>query len=116
MVQHIDFGKWLEDELLRRKWDQSQLLRYGGLTSGQVSRIISGERKSGPTACLVIAKALGLPPEEVFRKAGLLPPAREPVEGTEELVHYFAQIDPDDRARLLVIARALWEAKDSTKI
>ena len=81
------------------------------MTSGQVSRIISGERKAGPTACVVIARALGLPPEEVFRIAGLLPPLRETAEGTKELVDLFENMDEADRQHLLLVARAFWEAK-----
>ena len=62
---------------------------------------------------MVIARALGLPPEEVFRIAGLLPPARETAEGTKELVYLFESIDEANRQRLLLIARAFWEAKQS---
>lgn len=112
MADNINFGTWLAEELTRRRWEQSELRRYGGLTSGQVSRIISGERKAGPHACVIIARAMGLPPEEVFRRAGLLPPVRESVEGTRELVYLFENISEDDRQRLLLVARAFWEAKE----
>ncbi|MHB9132901.1 MAG: helix-turn-helix domain-containing protein [Armatimonadota bacterium] len=111
MKANTDFGKWLAEELRQRRWDQLEIRRQGGLTSAQISRIISGERKPGPTACVVIARALGLPPEEVFRRAGLLPPAREPVEGTRDLVYLFEHLDEEDRQRLLLIARVFWEKK-----
>ena len=52
MAKAVDFGNWLADVLRQRRWEQSELWRHGGLTSGQVSRIISGERKAGLSSLL----------------------------------------------------------------
>lgn len=56
---------------------QSDLAHLCGVTSAQISRIISGERKPGEKTLLGIAKAFKISPEIVFEKAGILPPSSE---------------------------------------
>jgi transcriptional regulator with XRE-family HTH domain len=109
MTNEDKFSNWLQQELSSRKWDQAELTRYGGVTASQVSRIIAGQRKPGVGACRAIATALGLPPEEIFRHAGLLPRSKKLPEGGEELLHYYAELSADDRQRAIAIVRALWE-------
>lgn len=52
-----------------------------------------------------------MPPEIVFRKAGLLPPAPQETTTTRELVYMFLQLDEDAQDRMMQIARAFLEAK-----
>lgn len=54
-----------------------------------------------------VVRALRLLPEEVFRHAGLLPPARPLFEGEEELIYHFEILGEDDRKHLLAMARTL---------
>lgn len=111
MVTKLDFANWLQDKLNRQGWDQAELADRSGLSSAQVSRIISEIRSPGPDACTAIARAFGLPPEIVFRKAGLLPPAPQETTTTRELVYMFLQLDEDAQDRMMQIARAFLEAK-----
>lgn len=83
MTHEEKFSEWLQQELSCRKWDQAELTRYGGVTASQVSRIIAGQRKPGAAACRAFAKVLGLPPEDIFRHAGLLPRSRKFPEGQD---------------------------------
>lgn len=69
----IAFVEWLDEELRGRRWKRADLARATGMTSSTMTRIFNGERKPGPDLCNAIADALDLPPETVFRKAGLLP-------------------------------------------
>ncbi len=103
------FADWLQQEMNTRGWDQSELARRSGVTTAQVSRLLTGERRPGPAASRKIARAFHLPPEELFRRAGLLPNAAPRPEGAEELLHLFGELGEDDRTRLLAIARALVE-------
>jgi transcriptional regulator with XRE-family HTH domain len=111
MSTNDEFANWLLEELGRRGWDQSELARQSRVTTAQISRIFSGERRAGPAACRAIARAMHLPPEEVFRRAGLLPRARELPEGAEELLHLYGDLEEGDRRRLLAIARSLLEVE-----
>ncbi len=106
------FADWLQQELQNRGWNQAELARRSGITTAQVSRVMTGEQHPGPEVGRKIARALRIPPEEVFRRAGLLPPAQKQPEGTEELVYHYACLSEDDRKRLLVIARSLHEASE----
>jgi hypothetical protein len=45
----------------------------------------------------------------VLRRAGILPPKPEESELTEDLLHYFGQLSPEDQERALTIVRALVE-------
>ncbi len=77
MVDTMDFPKWLEEELKHRNITQSELARRAGVTRAAMSGILSGARGPGVDLCQGIAKAFKLPPEEVYRAAGILPPEKE---------------------------------------
>lgn len=74
----MEFTLWLQVELNKRGWDQAELARRSGITKAQISRVLVGERSAGVDFCIAIARALGLPREEVFRARGWL--LREPDE------------------------------------
>ncbi|HEY3376163.1 MAG TPA: helix-turn-helix transcriptional regulator [Armatimonadota bacterium] len=114
MTTHEDFADWLQAELRSRGWDQAELARRSRVTHAQISRLLAGDRRPGPTACRAIARAFHLPPDEVFRRAGLLPKAPDALAGSEELLQLYRELPPDDRTRLLVIARSLRELLEHT--
>jgi len=76
MDKNEEFRDWLADQLKRRVWRQADLARESGLASSVVSNIINGKRRVGKTTLLAISRALRLPPELVFEKAGILPPKK----------------------------------------
>mgnify|MGYP000704688879 CR=1 FL=1 len=83
----MDFASWLQNELTKREWDQYEILRRAKMSGyrishAQVSRIINGTRKAGPDACIVIAHALGVPREDVFRARGWLQEPSDPQQST----------------------------------
>jgi transcriptional regulator with XRE-family HTH domain len=82
-----NFRIWLEDQLRQRGWKQADLIRLTGLDPSTVSNILNGKRRVGPEACKSIARALGLPPEQVYRVAGLLPPKPGPDEIVDRAEH-----------------------------
>lgn len=75
------FSDFLQDEMNRREWSQSDLARESGLSRQLISYILSGKSKS-PDAETInkLALALNIPVEIVFRKAGLLPRDKEKVD------------------------------------
>lgn len=68
-----DFARWLDSELKKRRWTKADLARASELSQTAIGQVFSDKRKPGPDLCNAIAGALDLPPETVFRKAGLLP-------------------------------------------
>ena len=85
----------------------ADLSRKSGLSDGHISYILSRKRKPGPEALNAIAKALGLPSDMVFRRAGLLPPTKEELDEVEqEWNQLFANaLTDEDRRELLERAR-----------
>jgi transcriptional regulator with XRE-family HTH domain len=99
-----EFIQWLNDELSWRGWSDNQLARQAGISHSVISRARGGSLPKWE-ACEALAAALGLPPEVVFRKAGLLP--IEPGEDLrlDEWRHVLARLPEKDRSELLRIAR-----------
>ena len=98
------FVAWLDAELEQRNWSYNQLARRAGLSHSMLSRVRAGA-PPGWSICHAVAGALDLPPEEVFRQAGLLPPI--PVEQAEyeQLRYLLTQLSEEDRQELIEIAR-----------
>ncbi len=59
-----------------------------------------------------IAKALRLPPETVFRKAGLLPASPDQNELLDQLSHVAADLSDEDKQELIEIARLKLDRKN----
>ena len=104
-----DFASWLEKELENRDWKPADLSRRSGIGSGLISRILNRERRAGPDSCVAIARALQLPPETVFRAAGLLPPVARETEVLRRLVYLAAQLPSEDQDRVLAIVETFYE-------
>ena len=73
----IDFVSWLQRELDKRNWSQSELVRQARakghkLTTSQVSRVMTREQVGTVEVIMAIASALDLPSEDVFRVRGWL--------------------------------------------
>ena len=72
-----NFPKWLTEELKIRNWKPADLSRESGLASAVISNLLNGHRNLGEKTGKAIARALKLPVDVVFEKAGILPPKPE---------------------------------------
>lgn len=99
---------WLREELHKRDWRPADLAHKAGLSTGSLSNVLGGNRKAGPDICNAIARALGEPPEKVFRLAGLLPslPTSED-ELLDEVAETFKRLSPEKRRE--VLEYTLWQ-------
>lgn len=97
----LDFSSWLESELAARSWSQADLARRSKITTASISRIMTGDRKPGPDVCLAIAEAFKIPPESVFRAAGLLPPVPEEELTLDEINHKLSLLPEEARQEVL---------------
>lgn len=91
-----NFAEWLKAELEKRDWKQADLVRATQLDSAVISYIINGKRRSGESTARAIARALKLPPELVFEKAGLLPPKPELSPIKRKLAHLAEDLPDSD--------------------
>ena len=106
MATYDEFAEWLRQEMQTRGWDQAKLARCSQTTTALISRMLSGERRPGAVVARRLARALHLAPEEIFRRAGLLPRTLPQPPGLEELVHLYGELTDEDRQRLIMIARS----------
>jgi len=107
-----EFSQWLNEEMQSRSLNQSELSRRAGIAQSTVSFVLSGDRQPGTDFCTGVAHALGMPPERVFRKAGLLPPriiGGEHEEQKAELLDYYEALGERDRDTALAVIRTLYE-------
>lgn len=102
-----EFANWLEDELRQRDWRQADLAAASNVDSGYISRMLSGDRTPGPETCVMIARGLNVPPEEVFRRAGFLPERRQYDVQEERALWIFSQLPEDLQRYLLTQMEAL---------
>jgi transcriptional regulator with XRE-family HTH domain len=103
-MQRSEFVIWLDQELLQHGWSDHQLARRAGLSHSVISKARSGTAPKWE-ACEALARALDLPPEIVFRKAGLLTPLPSEPADLEEWRYLLFQLPERDRYELLQIAR-----------
>lgn len=105
----MEFLQWLENEMNDRGWGINDLARRAGLSSGGVSMVLSRQRGPGSAFCTGIARAFGIPPEEVFRRAGILPPEPELTAAERRVVERFRRLPEQDRDRIEVVLEGFLE-------
>lgn len=106
----MDFQDWINQELNQRGWSIRELARRTNLYPGTISKVLNYKNKPGQDFCLAISKALKLPPEEVFRRAGLLPDLPAPLEelSFEELSDVMKRLSARDQLQVVQYARMLY--------
>jgi transcriptional regulator with XRE-family HTH domain len=80
------FASWMQNQLLRRQWNEADLTRRLQVSSGTVSRWMSGERRPSSLSCDLIADAFGVEPDLVLTLVGHRP-ATEALEPDDERSH-----------------------------
>lgn len=94
LMANKSFPEWLNIELQRRDMIPADITKRTGLSSGQISRILSGDRNPGLDALLMIADALHIPRIQVFRAAGLLDGQGSSSLNIEILAHKISMLPP----------------------
>lgn len=105
------FSEWLNAELKARGWKKVDLVRRSGVSFSQISMLMSGTRGVGDQSVIAIAKALKLPPVQVFEAAGFLPESKSD-QWLEEMHVLLEHISPADREAVRIILRTCAERKD----
>lgn len=107
MGNKLDFPNWLQLEMDKRGWSQSDLARAANLNRAVINKILNGRSHPRCSTLQAIARAFWVPVESVYRAAGLLPIA-DSDETLEEAVYLFRAIrSPQRKAMALSVLRAL---------
>lgn len=99
------FSPWILEQLESRDWSQADLARRAGLSRTAISDVISGNANAGYALCMAVARALELPPENVLRKAELLPPNPDVDEEIEKILHEVEKLPKSDQEEVLAFIR-----------
>jgi transcriptional regulator with XRE-family HTH domain len=106
--QSLRFAEWLQIEMNKRGWSQSDFARACDLNRAVINKLLNGKCKPQPATLMAIARGLRIPVETAYRAAGLLPVSDESDEPVHELVYIFKSIQsPQRRSTALMLLKAL---------
>ena len=106
--QNLRFAEWLEIEMGKRGWSQSDCARACNLNRAVINKLLNGKCKPQPVTLIAIARGFKIPVETAYRAAGLLPPSSDGDDSTLELIHIFKRIQsPQRKATAIMLLKAL---------
>jgi transcriptional regulator with XRE-family HTH domain len=106
--QSLRFAEWLQSELDKRGWSQSDCARACELNRAVINKLLNGKSRPQPVTLLAIARGFKIPAEIVYRAAGLLPTSNDSDDTTRELIHIFQSLQsPRRRATAIMLLKAL---------
>lgn len=108
-----ELTKWIVQQIEMNGWSMSELARRAGLSTTTISDVLAEKANPGTSFCNGVARALGVPPERVFRIAGLLPPVviGQNEEKRQELDSYWVYLSEEERDTITAMARMLYERR-----
>jgi transcriptional regulator with XRE-family HTH domain len=106
--QRIYFSEWLQAEMDKRGWSQSDLARSADLNRAVINKLLNGKSHPQPTTLEAISRALKIPIEITYRAAGLLPTNPDNDDTIEEAIHVLQRIKSTQRkATAIALLKAL---------
>jgi len=106
--QRIYFSEWLQAEMDKRGWSQSDLARYADLNRAVINKLLNGKSNPQPPTLEAISRALRIPIEITYRAAGLLPSTPDNDDAVEEAIHVLKSIQSAKRkATAIALLKAL---------
>jgi len=106
--QSLRFAEWLQSEIDKRGWSQSDCARACDLNRAVINKLLNGKCKPQPVTLMAIARGFKIPVEAAYRAAGLLPASTDEEDSTQELLHIFKSIQsPQRRATAIMLLKAL---------
>ena len=106
--QNAYFAKWLQSEMGKRGWSQSDCARAAELNRAVINKLLNGKSRPQPATLMAIAHAFKIPVETAYRAAGLLPLSADHDDVTEELMYIFNSIQsPQRKTTAIMLLKAL---------
>jgi transcriptional regulator with XRE-family HTH domain len=106
VVVNKSFAQWIVEEVESRGWSYAELGRRANLAGATISQVITEQKNPGADFCLGIARAFRVPPEEVFRRAGILPPLPETEKKKQSVWLRFTRLSPEQQDLILTTMEA----------
>jgi transcriptional regulator with XRE-family HTH domain len=114
--RHLRFSEWLQEELERRGWSQSDCARSANLNRAVINKLLNGKSQPQPSTLAAIARAFKIPVETAYRAAGLLPASSDHDDSTQELMYIFKSIQsPQRKATAIMLLKALIAEEENEK-
>jgi transcriptional regulator with XRE-family HTH domain len=107
------FPTWLNNELEKRGWTQSEAARRGEVSQSMFAKVISGHANPGPDFLIGVSRAFGLTRREVFSRAGIIEPDSPNTSMVKEMQTLFAALSEDDQRAILKQVKALYASYKS---
>lgn len=98
-----EFPYWIRAQADERGWSLREVAKRAKISTGALNQVLGQGYGAGPSFCISISKAFGIPPEDVFRLAGILPQIQR--EEWEEMQGYFTILPKEDLYILLRMAK-----------
>lgn len=105
-VMPAKLNQWIIQEIEERNWSIRELARRAELSHATINAVLAEKSQPGPDFCTGVARALRVPPERVFRLAGLLPQKPEETAIISEFVYLLNQLPTEEQEELLLVAKA----------
>jgi transcriptional regulator with XRE-family HTH domain len=106
--QNMRFAEWLQAEIDKRGWSQSDCARACDLNRAVINKLMNGKCKPQPATLMAIAHGFKIPVETAYRAAGLLPPINDRDDATQEVLHIFRSLQsPQRKATAIMLLKAL---------
>ena len=106
--EKMNFAEWLQAEMDKRGWSQSDLARSADLNRAVINKLLNGKSHPQPTTLGAISRAFKMPIEITYRAAGLLPVAPDTDDAIEEAIYILRNIQSTQRkATALALLKAL---------
>ncbi len=107
------FNEWVLAQIEARDWSVRELARRAGVSHGAINNVLNDLRNPGPDLCQALARALHVPAEEVFRRAGLLPERPSYNVREERALYLFSRLPDAAQEYLLTTMEALIEKNEA---
>jgi len=106
--ERIYFSEWLQAEMNKRGWSQSDLARAADLNRAVINKLLNGKSHPQPSTLEAISRALKIPIEITYRAAGLLPANSDHDDTVEEAIYVLKHIRSAQRkATAVALLKAL---------
>ncbi len=114
--QNDYFSEWLQAEMDKRDWSQSDCARAADLNRAVINKLLNGKCKPQPSTLAAIARAFKIPVETAYRAAGLLPQSADHDDTIEQLTYIFNSIQsPQRRSTAIMLLKALVSEEESER-
>ena len=106
--EKLYFSEWLQTEMDKRGWSQSDLARAADLNRAVINKLLNGKSHPQPSTLEAISRALKIPIEITYRAAGLLPASSDHDDTVEEAIYVLKNIRSAQRkATAVALLKAL---------